>query len=94
MIWMSIKLFMLPHLHKVLVKSNLGKADVKASLDTGAGKNIMSYSTYLLIGDHLKTPLHPNYVRLTTLINIELNNKWSTLIISNLKAQSIHIHSL
>ena len=52
----------------------------KRNFDTGAGKSVMSYSSYLLIENHLKATLHPNYIRVATANNTELINKGSTLI--------------
>ena len=40
----------------------------------------MLCSTYLLIADHLKAPLHPNYIRLITANNAEIINRGYTLI--------------
>ena len=51
---------------------------------TEAGKTVMSYSSYLVTAYHLKTPLQPNYIRLTTANNSELINKGSPLIMFKL----------
>lgn len=73
-------------------KFRTGERLHKAILHNGAGKSVMSYFTSLLIADHLKTPLQPYYIQLTTANNNKLVNKGYTLILSNVGRESMYIY--
>ena len=66
-------------------KIKTGKRLHKAVFDTGTRKSVMSYFTYLLITDHLKTPLQPNYIWSTTANKTKLIKKCPYWLLSNLE---------